>query len=73
MKTIPRTPRRLRRLKIGYHSYAQRRDGEWAPSRAVPYLRLSGDWLAQAGFPVGATVCARIDPGCITLQLEPTA
>lgn len=73
MKLKPRTPRRLRRLKIGYHSYPQRRDGQWAPSRPVPFLRLSGDWLAEAGFAVGATIQVHVRAGKITLSPEPSA
>lgn len=45
-----------RRLTIGYHYYDQSRDGFWAPPRTVPFLRLGGDWLQQAGFEIGQRV-----------------
>ena len=67
----PKSKRNLRRLKIGYHHYEQRRDGDWAPPRIVPFVRLSGDWLQQAGFAVGKTITVQVGHGRITLVPEP--
>ena len=36
----------------------------------VPFLRLRGRWLAAAGFPVGARVVVRVEPGRIVLEPE---
>jgi toxic protein SymE len=66
-----KSKRTLRRIKIGYHHYEQRRDGDWAPPRVVPFVRLSGDWLQQAGFDIGKTVNVQIKQGRITLVPEP--
>jgi toxic protein SymE len=63
MTTRKRIRTKLRRLTIGYHYYDQRRDGDWAPPRPVPFLRLGGDWLQQAGFEIGQHVQV-----CVTAQ-----
>ena len=57
-----RTPLRskFRRLKISYQFSDQHRDGQWVGSRTVPFLRLSGDWLQQAGFEVGQHVHVQV-------------
>jgi len=33
----------------------------------VPYLRLRGYWLQQAGFPAGQRVKVHVADGCITI------
>lgn len=68
----PASPKRTsRRLKIGYQVYEQRRDGQWMPPRTVPFVRLSGDWLQEAGFEVGQKVNVRIGKGRIVLVPAP--
>jgi len=34
----------------------------------VPFLRLSGNWLAQAGFPSGCKVSVHVEQGSITIR-----
>lgn len=36
----------------------------------VPFLRLRGRWLAAAGFPVGARVVVRVEPGRLVIEPE---
>ncbi|GAA5079420.1 SymE family type I addiction module toxin [Lysobacter panacisoli] len=54
-----RTPPASRRLRISASHYECRRDRRpWPP--AVPFLRLRGYWLRQAGFDIGADVRVEI-------------
>jgi Toxin SymE, type I toxin-antitoxin system len=39
-----------------------------ATHRAVPHLRLTGDWLRVAGFPAGAPVDVAIADGTLTIR-----
>lgn len=39
-----------------------------ATHRAVPHLRLTGDWLRAAGFPAGAPVDVAIADGTLTIK-----
>ncbi len=55
-----------RLLTIGYSFYAYKRS-QSQPSLAVPYLRLRGYWLRQAGFAVGQRVRIDILDGRITI------
>jgi len=55
---------RSRRLKISYSSYPS---NVCKPIRPVPYLRLRGFWLAQAGFHVDQNVRIDIEAGRITI------
>ncbi len=61
-RTLP--TRRL--LTVGYSPYALKRDRR-PPPPAVPYLRLRGHWLREAGFTVGQKVSIHIADGCITI------
>lgn len=36
----------------------------------VPYLRMSGRWLEEHGFPIGAAVQVRVEHGRVTLISE---
>jgi toxic protein SymE len=57
-----------RHLTIGYHKHDQRQDGRRVSTRTVPFLRMSGDWLQQAGFAVGARVRLQVDRGRIVIE-----
>jgi len=60
--------KRPRRLKVGYSYYADTRDWRTAPRLLpVPYLRLRGRWLLEAGFTIGQNVRVEIDGGRVTL------
>ena len=61
---------RPRVLKIGYNHYERRNEDRQLISRSVPFLRLSGDWLQNAGFTVGQRVRVHIAERCITIILE---
>jgi len=37
----------------------------------VPFLRLAGRWLAQAGFQIGTSVCIKVDPGRLVIEAAP--
>jgi len=50
-----------RKLKVGYASGDQ-------PGSDVPFLRLSGRWLGQAGFPIGRNVRVEISNGRLTIE-----
>ena len=60
-----------RLLKIGYSYYEHRREGRWTGSKAVPFLRLSGIWLDNAGFAVGQHVRVHVSKNRITIRVEP--
>ncbi len=62
--TRPSLARRL--LTVGYSSYPWQRD-RWPLPAAVPYLRLLGHWLRQAGFAAGQKVDIHVADGCITI------
>ena len=55
-----------RQLTIGYSFYIYKR-GHRRPPPPVPYLRLRGYWLSQAGFAVGQRVRVDVIDGCITI------
>lgn len=71
----PEKPMKPRRLKVSYTD---------APSRArlprstlppMPFLRLQGRWLDQAGFTIGADVRVKVCAGLLVLEViegEPT-
>jgi toxic protein SymE len=66
MAAQARTLPARRVLTVGYSPYALKRDHR-PPPLAVPYLRLRGHWLRQAGFAVGQKVSINIADGCITI------
>jgi toxic protein SymE len=43
------------------------RRNRWSFS-IVPFLRLSGKWLHEAGFPTGSRVQVVVEPGSITIR-----
>jgi toxic protein SymE len=57
-----------RHLTIGYHKHDQRHDGRRVCTRTVPFLRMSGEWLEQAGFNVGARVRVHVDQGRLVIE-----
>jgi Toxin SymE, type I toxin-antitoxin system len=66
MATRIRTLTACRLLTIGYSFYIHKRSHR-RPPPPVPYLRLRGYWLRQAGFPVGQRVRVDVVDGCITI------
>jgi toxic protein SymE len=57
-----RTPyAKARRLKVGYASGDQ-------PGSDVPFLRLCGRWLRDAGFPIGRNVKVEVSEGRLTIE-----
>ncbi|MCB1035181.1 MAG: SymE family type I addiction module toxin [Acidobacteria bacterium] len=36
--------------------------------REVPFLRMKGDWLGVAGFPVGSKVRVQVEPGRLVIE-----
>lgn len=70
MAARPSISHKSRLLTVGYSLYTYSRD-RLPPSSTVPYLRLRGHWLRQAGFTVGQKVSIQITGGRITIV--PTA
>ncbi len=66
MAAQPRTFNVYRLLTIGYSFYTQNRTHR-RPPPAVPYLRLRGYWLREAGFAVGQRVRVDVRDGRITI------
>jgi hypothetical protein len=42
-------------------------------SRSVPMLRLSGRWLAEAGFETGQEIEVHVQQGTLTIMISPDA
>ncbi|WP_016968535.1 SymE family type I addiction module toxin [Pseudomonas fluorescens] len=58
-----------RRLKIAADFYpANDKDNDYA--RPVPWIRLRGLWLRQAGFEVNENVKVRVMKGCLVITAE---
>ena len=68
-KTVPP---KSRFLTIGYQYYeSQHKDRERRTRpRQVPFLRLSGDWLHEAGFTVGQKARVQVTKRGITIVAE---
>jgi hypothetical protein len=62
-----RTPHTPRLLNISGSCYEYQLDGRWPRPPQVPFLRLRGYWLQQAGFSVGQRVRVHIADQCITI------
>jgi len=56
-----------RLLSITGSCYEYQLHGRWPRPPEVPYLRLRGYWLQQAGFSVGQRVQVDIADQCITI------
>jgi len=76
-RTIPAALPKLRRCTMGYLCPIVKRD--WAYPTAprlgpepmrVPFLRLQGRWLDQAGFAIGTPVRILVMPGCLVLEVD---
>lgn len=59
-----------RLLSITGSRYEYQLDGRWPRPPEVPYLRLRGYWLQQAGFPAGQSVKVHVADGCIMIVPE---
>ena len=58
-------------LKIAADFYpANDKDNDYAPARPVPWIRLRGLWLRQAGFEVNENVKVRVMKGCLVITAE---
>lgn len=72
-----RTPRRPRRAD-GVHvltisSIARPSRGPFARAAVVPYIRISGHWLARYGFAQGARIYVAGEAGKLVLTLDDPA
>jgi hypothetical protein len=50
----------IRRLQVGYLAGAAR--------KRPPHIRITGRWVEEAGFPVGAKVSVEVSPGRIVIE-----
>lgn len=71
MQKTKRALPKPRVLKIGYSHYERMNEDRRLISRNVPFLRMSGDWLQDAGFDVGKHVRVYVSDRCITILVEP--
>lgn len=65
----------LRHLKVGYlpvDSRSRVSECTWSRLAPKPHLRLTGRWLARAGFAVGTAVRVQVEHGRLVLEaIEP--
>ncbi|SDS29736.1 type I toxin-antitoxin system SymE family toxin [Pseudomonas sp. R4-83] len=65
------TPITERRLKIAADFYPVHiKDQPHSPAKPVPWIRLRGLWLRQAGFEVNENVKVRVMKGCLVITAE---
>ena len=57
-----------RRLTVS-RTHPERRARFPRPLPPIPFLRLRGRWLDQAGFTIGATVRVAVAPGLLALEV----
>lgn len=60
-------------ITVGYGFHESRAKGAASSSsaaRPVPWIRLKGRWLAEAGFEIGARLKIRVMRGCLVLTME---
>ena len=62
-------PRRLTVSSASVDSHADVYPRPWLDP--MPYLRLRGRWLKQAGFDIGARVRVSIEAGKLVVEVEP--
>ncbi|MCR8934792.1 MULTISPECIES: SymE family type I addiction module toxin [unclassified Pseudomonas] len=60
-----------RRLKIAADFYPVHiKDKPHSPAKPVPWIRLRGLWLRQAGFEVSEIVKVRVMKGCLVITAQ---
>ena len=61
-----------RRIKVQAIQYTQPLKNPDKPSKEmrVPWIRMQGLWLQQAGFVINAPVTVQVMQGCVVLTLE---
>ncbi|KIF59926.1 SymE family type I addiction module toxin [Pseudomonas glycinis] len=65
------TPITERRLKIAADFYpVHTKEKTYSPAKPVPWIRLRGLWLRQAGFEVNENVKVRVMKGCLVITAE---
>jgi hypothetical protein len=57
-----------RRLTVSRH-YPERHASRSGPLSPMPFLRLQGRWLDQAGFAIGANVRVEVAAGRLVLEV----
>jgi type I toxin-antitoxin system toxin SymE len=64
-----------RRLKVSYRQPQSRSSEPFKPELApMPYVRLLGRWLDEAGFAIGRDIRVEVNAGRLVLELiEPPA
>ncbi len=61
-----------RRIKVNQTHYDYKLRGDTHPyrvNRAVPWVRLKGYWLEQAGFNIDTPIQVRVMRGCLVLTV----
>ncbi|MGH8235614.1 MAG: SymE family type I addiction module toxin [Steroidobacteraceae bacterium] len=61
-----------RRLTVSRH-YPERRASRSGPTLPMPFLRLQGRWLDQAGFTIGANVQIAVSRGRLIVEVIESA
>ncbi|MDH7460137.1 SymE family type I addiction module toxin [Chitinophagaceae bacterium 26-R-25] len=71
-KTVSKKASNVRRAKISSRHYSNDSRSIFNPDKPsnVPYLRLSGDWLKRAGFPVAQYVNITISESKLIIERE---
>jgi hypothetical protein len=63
-----------RRLTVSRHYPESRATRSRPPTVPMPFLRLQGRWLDQAGFAIGVNVRVEVEAGRLVLEvIEPAA
>jgi toxic protein SymE len=62
------TPRRLT-ISSRYPNSRARPSAPYVSSAPMPFLRLQGRWLDQAGFAIGAQVRVEVDRGRLVVEV----
>lgn len=65
------TPRRLT-ISSRYPDSRARSGAPYVPSTPMPFLRLQGRWLDEAGFAIGAQVRVEVDRGRLVVEVIDT-
>jgi hypothetical protein len=61
-----------RRLTVSRH-YPERHASRSGPLSPMPFLRLQGRWLGEAGFAIGANVRVEVAAGRLVLEVVESA